>query len=336
MSKVSIIIPIYNAAKYLRETLDSVLNQSEQDWECILMNDGSTDSSIDIINEYVQRDSRFVAFTVPNNGCADLTNAIGETKVKSPFYIEFGHDDVLAPDYLEQMLKRQAETDADAVSATMIFCEHELEGEIWRLPCKPLTLETVLPGREACAHTIGGWHFAGNGMLTRLELRNGVLRGHYMNSDEFSSRQIIYKARKIAFADAKYIYRQHNESITRKKSPRLWERLFVDSQIEDFIVENYSHDESICAKAVSSTFFNLVYLAYEGYTLPIIIDRKNRKKIRESIKYNFNQLNVERMQRYLPKHYRLFVKYGYGWFCAMSVLYHISRKVRGMKPYECQ
>lgn len=61
MVKVSIIIPIYNEEKYLKECLSSVLNQSLKDIEIICVNDGSTDSSKDIIDEYAQKDGRIKA-----------------------------------------------------------------------------------------------------------------------------------------------------------------------------------------------------------------------------------------------------------------------------------
>ncbi|MCL2369299.1 MAG: glycosyltransferase, partial [Alphaproteobacteria bacterium] len=57
--KVSIIVPVYNAGLYLTPALQSVQNQTFEDWECICINDGSTDDSEQIIKEYVNGDSRF-------------------------------------------------------------------------------------------------------------------------------------------------------------------------------------------------------------------------------------------------------------------------------------
>ena len=58
MSKISVIIPVYNTAKYLKKCLDSVINQTINDIEIICVNDGSTDGSLEILNEYEQKDSR--------------------------------------------------------------------------------------------------------------------------------------------------------------------------------------------------------------------------------------------------------------------------------------
>ena len=68
MSKVSIILPIYNVSQYLRECLDSVTGQTLKDIEIICVNDGSTDDSLDIIQEYAAKDQRIVIITGPNGG----------------------------------------------------------------------------------------------------------------------------------------------------------------------------------------------------------------------------------------------------------------------------
>lgn len=68
MVKVSIILPIYNVASYLEETFSSLINQSLQEIEIIAVNDGSTDNSEDIINQFKERDQRIVSFTQENQG----------------------------------------------------------------------------------------------------------------------------------------------------------------------------------------------------------------------------------------------------------------------------
>lgn len=62
MPKISIIVPVYNCKKYLRQCLDSILSQTFKDWECLLIDDGSTDESGSICDEYARRDNRFAAY----------------------------------------------------------------------------------------------------------------------------------------------------------------------------------------------------------------------------------------------------------------------------------
>lgn len=68
MPKISIAIPIYNVEKYLRECLDSIINQTFGDFEVICVNDGSTDGSLNILNEYAQKDERFIIISQNNQG----------------------------------------------------------------------------------------------------------------------------------------------------------------------------------------------------------------------------------------------------------------------------
>lgn len=72
--KVSIIVPVYNTGKYLSECLDSIINQSLKDIEIICVNDGSTDNSLEILEEYSEKDSRIKVFTIEHEGLSNARN----------------------------------------------------------------------------------------------------------------------------------------------------------------------------------------------------------------------------------------------------------------------
>ena len=74
MTKVSIGIPVYNVEKYLRECLDSITNQTFKNFEAIIVDDGSTDNSFVICQEYVAKDSRFKLIHQENKGLAGARN----------------------------------------------------------------------------------------------------------------------------------------------------------------------------------------------------------------------------------------------------------------------
>lgn len=95
---ISIIIPIYNVEAYLRRCLDSIKNQSFTNFECILINDGSTDSSKKICEEYLD-DSRFVLINTSNGGPSRARN-IGLEKVSSDWVTFIDSDDYVEPNYL--------------------------------------------------------------------------------------------------------------------------------------------------------------------------------------------------------------------------------------------
>ena len=103
--KISIIIPVYNSAKYLRKCLNSIINQTFDNIEIICINDGSTDNSLSIINEYAKIDSRIKVYTIENKGVSAARNygilvATGE-------YIGFvDSDDYIDLNYYEEMMKQ--------------------------------------------------------------------------------------------------------------------------------------------------------------------------------------------------------------------------------------
>lgn len=97
---VSIITPCFNQCKYLAEALDSVLAQTYSDWECIIINDGSTDDTEKIANEYVDRDRRFKYIYQENQGVISArNNAIRQSHGK--YILPLDGDDRIAPTYLE-------------------------------------------------------------------------------------------------------------------------------------------------------------------------------------------------------------------------------------------
>ncbi len=96
----SIIIPVYNVEFYLRECLDSVIAQTYPGWEAICVNDGSTDGSALILNEYAARDSRLKVITQPNGGLSAARNA-GVDAAKGDYVFFLDSDDWLEKNALE-------------------------------------------------------------------------------------------------------------------------------------------------------------------------------------------------------------------------------------------
>lgn len=113
--KISVIIPMYNVEKYLKRCLDSVLNQSFQDWVAICVDDGSPDKSGSIAEEYAKRDKRFVVVHKKNGGLSDARNA-GLKKVKSEYVMFLDSDDFIHPQTMEIAYALAQKNDTDIVS----------------------------------------------------------------------------------------------------------------------------------------------------------------------------------------------------------------------------
>lgn len=100
---ISVIIPVYNAEKYLDACLESISKQTVQDMEIILVNDGSTDGSLAICQAWAERDNRFRWYTKENGGVSSARN-LGAEKATGSFLTYVDSDDVLREDYCEKLL----------------------------------------------------------------------------------------------------------------------------------------------------------------------------------------------------------------------------------------
>ena len=96
---VSVIIPVYNAEKYLAECIESVVNQTEQSWQLILVNDGSVDLSDSICQSYAEKDSRICYIKQENAGVSAARNA-GIEKASGKWITFLDADDTLSQDAL--------------------------------------------------------------------------------------------------------------------------------------------------------------------------------------------------------------------------------------------
>ena len=124
--KISVIIPVYNVEKYLRECLDSVADQSLKDIEIICVNDGSTDSSRDILLEFKEKDSRFIVLDKQNGGLSSARNA-GFAAAKGTYILFLDSDDILKGVSALEKLYERAEKDRldDLFYDADVFFENE-------------------------------------------------------------------------------------------------------------------------------------------------------------------------------------------------------------------
>lgn len=112
--KVSIITPCYNGKRFLAETIESVLAQTYTNWEMIIVDDGSTDGSADLIKEYVNRDSRIQYIKQENGGSASARNT-GISAASGRYFAFLDADDIWLPDFLTKQLLFMEEKNAVCV-----------------------------------------------------------------------------------------------------------------------------------------------------------------------------------------------------------------------------
>ena len=117
-NKVSIVVPVYNAQKWLGYCLNSLLAQTWTEFEVILVNDGSTDDSLEICRNYAELDSRFRVLDVPNGGVSRARN-LGVSQATGRYLVFVDSDDVVTPDMLEVMLDCARRTGMELVAGDM-------------------------------------------------------------------------------------------------------------------------------------------------------------------------------------------------------------------------
>ena len=120
MIKTSVIIPVYNSEKYLQPSLESVINQTCRDIEIICVNDGSTDKSLEILNEYAQKDKRLKIYSQEKQGAGAARN-LGLSKASGETVIFLDSDDVFDKKLVEILYNKHKQEDSD-----IVFCNYKV------------------------------------------------------------------------------------------------------------------------------------------------------------------------------------------------------------------
>lgn len=123
---ISVIVPVYNVEDYLEECINSILSQTYTNLEILIVNDGSTDNSLEILQKFSQKDSRISVFTKENGGLSSARNyAIDRANGKYFTFID--SDDYIDNNYIEILMKGLIDNDADI---SIVNYHHVIEGKI--------------------------------------------------------------------------------------------------------------------------------------------------------------------------------------------------------------
>jgi len=119
---LSVVIPVYNVSKYLKQCLDSVINQTYKDLEIILVNDGSTDDSLELCEEYQQLDSRITVISQVNKGLSGARNT-GVENAKGTYITFVDSDDWLVENCLFELIEKSKNNDLVCCSYNRVFSD---------------------------------------------------------------------------------------------------------------------------------------------------------------------------------------------------------------------
>jgi glycosyltransferase involved in cell wall biosynthesis len=294
ISLVSIVIPAYNVGKYIEKCLNSILNQTFQDWECIIVNDGSTDNTLAIIENFVAKDKRFSCYTISNSGSAKIPRDIAVSYAKAQWVMGIDADDFIDNDVLEKLYAKAMEAKADIVYLRMKLFDEENPENFSFIPAQNFDMKRILTGKEAVLLTIPKWIIGAIGVAkkelwTACSTFNSEIK--HINVDEYDTREMLIKAKIVAFEDVIYHYRQHSASITKKISAKFFETLITDKMLENLFSECFGHDSHqrllVSQYRMEEIIVRRVFLFRVGSKL----QADEWRKIREMIKEHYMALD---------------------------------------------
>lgn len=209
---ISIIVPIYNVEKYLEQCIDSLVHQTYQNIEILLVDDGSTDQSGLICDRFATVDSRVRAFHKTNGGLADTRN-FGLDRAKGELIAFVDGDDWIHPQMLEFLLAAMKATDSDLGVCAFQMTQEDEAVESQRLG-PPVYM--IVTGTEAMLQKGHPGIIACNKLYKREVLDGVRYPVGKLHEDEYVIHRIFYQCKKICILDSEcrlYYYRQRNSSI---------------------------------------------------------------------------------------------------------------------------
>ena len=298
MPKVSIIVPVYNAEKYLQECVNSILNQTLYDLELILVDDGSTDSSPALCDKCAAQDERVKVIHKPNGRAASARNA--GLRMASGEYVAFvDSDDWVSPDMYEKMLQ----TGADVTLCDYVRFQGESEF--------PFTQKSVSAGfydkaqmrEKIYPHlvmdgieypiTISNWAMLISREIivkNQLSYREDI---HVSEDAPFGS-EVLYCANSFAYLAGErfYHYRMTNGSVSSTYKPWWWDSsLKINEETENFFSKCEDYDFTQQIKS------NMFYLARAEIYYILSNRDLTRQEQNEKIKAVMKHPRVVRMMK---------------------------------------
>jgi glycosyltransferase involved in cell wall biosynthesis len=287
--KVSVCIPVYSSAKYIQETVDSILNQTYKDFEIIIVDDGSPDESTwDLISSFSHP---VKVFRQENRGIAGAKNACVEKA--SGEYIAFcDHDDLWKKDKLEKQVKVLDENVEIGFVFTGFTRLNEFEGEI-------KTLLQKIDSKDVFASLLKKSYIYTSTLLIRKTLwdkMGGYNKSFTLADDLEFHLRLAYNAKPYCISEALMLYRLHStntsrSSISKEKYPYELERIYTYwLSIDDLTIS-----QKKCVKTrLGKCYFDMAKLAIKK-------DDKQKYKILLKTALRLDRFN----RRYLLRYFRL-------------------------------
>lgn len=241
MPKISIIVPVYNVEDYLKNCIDSILNQTFNDFELILVNDGSTDNSLKICKYYKSIDYRICIIDKHNEGLSSARNA-GLDVAKGEYIGFVDSDDYIHPQMYEILYNYISDTKADISICNFeqvynfnkdLLNTLQINQRLHQIFNNIESLEQ-LSGENAVEFTVSWNKLYRKYLFENIRFKVGII-----HEDEFIIHKLLYKTRKIVYIREKlYFYMQRKGSIMQQSNKRIDRLYALEDRIKFFNSKN--------------------------------------------------------------------------------------------------
>ena len=304
---ISIIVPVYNSEKYLQDAINSVLSQSYTDWELILIDDGSTDSSGKICDDAALVSQKIKVIHKPNGGPSSARNA-GLEIMKGDFLIFLDGDDLLPANTLETFVNIGKKHDKSVVSGKIIKfstpssvkISSEISFEVREITSHE-AIERILY-QDKLDNSMSGKMFPAH-LWRDMRFREGSF---YEDLDIFY--RIFLKTDRIISADfVAYLYRQHPESYVHTFSLKRKDILSVTGRLVDYVEQEIPLLLPAARSRQISANFNMLMLTASNYAG---LDEKTKLEADKIIDECWRKIKELRFQTLINGKVRLKNKFG--------------------------
>lgn len=238
MTKVSIIVPVYNVEKYLKRCLDSLVNQTLKDIEIICVNDGSTDGSLAILDEYVRNDDRIVVINQENSGQSVARNR-GIDVAKGEYLGFVDSDDWVSEDYFEKLYNSAIQNNAE-IAVGGIIRLHRFNRRKFLTFAKETVTNDVNLKFELC--DLPEKSYVWNKIYKSSKLKEIGLKfeeGIVFEDCIFTPQALFYFDKMVTVPDTYYFYwRRIDSTVTRKDGKSRVDSVYAHKKAQEFIEEH--------------------------------------------------------------------------------------------------
>lgn len=238
---ISVIVPVYNIEKYLPRCIDSILDQTYKNWEAIFVNDGSTDNSLKILEEYKKRDERIKIIDKKNAGSGAARND-GIENSRGEYVAFLDSDDWYEKNFLEKLYNNLTENNSDVAMCNpkMTYDDMDKNKKINTYFFKEIELNKTPEKILGILAMPVVWN-----KLYKKEIivKNGIKFPNYSFCEdvEFLYKIFLYVNKVSKIEDDLYNYYQREDSVTKKIKEESIEQLYqVLKNIENYIKNNFN------------------------------------------------------------------------------------------------